>query len=269
MSLLKKFRALIIVPCLILVFWTMTQEVKAQGVQEVDYTTQMELIQKLLAQVAELQQILASLQVSPSNVGQSQSSGTCLSLDNDLGYRASGSDVSALQDFLSTKGHLNSIPTGYYGLLTTDGVKNFQAQYQIEVTGYTGDKTRSKIKELTCSASTSDSTAPVTPISPNEISSLRPLVMAVGGNQEVDYYHFSLIGARLTEIVSISAKGDNRFSPQVTIESKSDTELKGKFFIGTGPLPAYVYLTAVDRYGQVATDVYGKPTPVQLYLNIE
>ncbi len=113
--------------------------------------SQMAMIQKLLEQIQLLQKQLLAMQGGGSSNVQKN---TCLMLNTNLGYRSadsfSNNEVSALQDFLQAKGHLNSAPTGFYGMMTTEAVKSFQAQNGIEATGYLGNETRAKIKTITC-----------------------------------------------------------------------------------------------------------------------
>ena len=85
----------------------------------------------------------------------------CVALQNNLRYRDrdinKNGEVSTLQDFLQSKGYLNSEPTGYFGLLTFKAVKDFQKANDISPTGYVGPITRAKIKALTCDGITSGS----------------------------------------------------------------------------------------------------------------
>ena len=79
----------------------------------------------------------------------------CVSLQNNLRYRDrdinKNGEVSTLQDFLQSKGYLNSEPTGYFGLLTLKAVRDFQnANGILPVSGYVGPITKAKIKALTC-----------------------------------------------------------------------------------------------------------------------
>lgn len=77
----------------------------------------------------------------------------CVQIKYNLRYQSrdslTGGDVSSLQDFLQSKGHLNSEPTGYFGLLTLQAVKDFQKKYDIEPTGFVGTLTRGKISSVT------------------------------------------------------------------------------------------------------------------------
>ena len=76
-------------------------------------------------------------------------SASCVSIQNNLRYRdrdsAKSGEVSTLQDFLQSKGYLNSEPTGYMGLLTFQAVKDYQKSKGISPTGYVGPSTRAAI----------------------------------------------------------------------------------------------------------------------------
>ena len=79
----------------------------------------------------------------------------CTSLTSiNLRYRsrdiATNGQVSDLQDFLQSKGYLNSEPTGYFGLMTFQAVKSFQSANGISPTGYVGPLTRGKIASQSC-----------------------------------------------------------------------------------------------------------------------
>jgi len=79
----------------------------------------------------------------------------CVALQSsDLRYRSrdvkTNEEVSAVQDFLQSKGYLNSEPTGFFGILTLKAVKDFQRANSINPTGYVGPLTKEKIKALTC-----------------------------------------------------------------------------------------------------------------------
>lgn len=84
---------------------------------------------------------------------------SCIDLKNNLRYRDrdinKNGEVSTLQDFLQSKGYLNSEPTGYFGLLTKQAVIKFQKEYNISpAVGYLGSISRTKIKLLTCDVNT-------------------------------------------------------------------------------------------------------------------
>ena len=128
---------------------------RAHAESTVSTEQQMTLITKLLEQIQSLQKILAGMQGGTGKaILVNENNGTCLNLKNELGYQSrdiyTNGEVSALQDFMQTNGYLNTAPVGFYGLMTVDAVKRFQSSYGIKATGYVGDYTRSKIKELTC-----------------------------------------------------------------------------------------------------------------------
>lgn len=90
---------------------------------------------------------------------------SCISLNNNLRYQSrdinTNGEVSTLQDFLQSKGYLNSEPTGYFGLLTLSAVKSFQSASGIEPTGYVGPITRARIQSSTCGGTTTDYPNPI------------------------------------------------------------------------------------------------------------
>ena len=79
---------------------------------------------------------------------------SCLNLSNSLRYRARDAqvngEVSSLQDFLQSKGYLNSEPTGFMGLLTVQAAKQFQQDNGISPTGFIGEVTKAKIRQISC-----------------------------------------------------------------------------------------------------------------------
>ncbi len=89
---------------------------------------------------------------------------SCISLVNNLKYRSrdanTNGEVSTLQDFLQSKGYLNSEPTGFFGLMTLNAVKAFQTANSISATGYVGPITRAKISILTCQNSSTTTSSP-------------------------------------------------------------------------------------------------------------
>ena len=111
---------------------------------------------------------VAALAILPStsfaqvqgDVNPNTASLSCVTISHNLSYRSrdtsTGGDVSTLQDFLQSKGYLNSEPTGYFGLITLQATKNFQLASGILNSGYVGPITRAKIATLTCGT-------PVTP----------------------------------------------------------------------------------------------------------
>jgi peptidoglycan hydrolase-like protein with peptidoglycan-binding domain len=106
------------------------------------------------------------------DVDPNPTTSTCVALSSiNLRYQSRDSntngEVSTLQDFLQSKGYLNSEPTGYFGLLTLNAVKSFQRANGIDPTGYVGPLTRAKIKAVSCNGGSSDPVGyPTDPVSP-------------------------------------------------------------------------------------------------------
>jgi len=81
------------------------------------------------------------------------SSSSCPALSRTLGVGAQGADVTTLQSFLKSEGLFDVEPTGYFGPITEEAVKRFQAREGIvsegdaTTTGYglVGPKTREHI----------------------------------------------------------------------------------------------------------------------------
>src|SRR5665213_1874819 len=95
-------------------------------------------IQNLLSQIQTLQsQSSTSASVSGS-VRVSPARPSCPTVTRSLSIGAQGSDVSALQEFLSTQGDLSVSATGYFGVLTKAAVGKWQAQYSIAASGNAG-----------------------------------------------------------------------------------------------------------------------------------
>src|SRR3989344_5578978 len=101
------------------------------------------------------------------DVDPNPNTSSCVSLNNNLRYQSrdinTNGEVSTLQDFLQSKGYLNSEPTGYFGLLTIKASKAFQAANGINGDGYVGPITRAKISAMTCGIWLDD-VIPCTPV---------------------------------------------------------------------------------------------------------
>lgn len=114
---------------------------------------------------------------------------SCVELTVNMRYRSTdaqtGGQVSLLQDFLQSRNFLTSEPTGFFGILTLQAVKNFQMSVSISPTGYVGPITRAKIKDLTCGGGTNQPS--ITVLSPNGGERLR-----VGAVHPVSWTYTSL-----------------------------------------------------------------------------
>jgi len=82
----------------------------------------------------------------------------CIKLTRTLSFGSTGADVTSLQNYLKSKGHLAVNSTGYYGVLTQDAVEKFQKSEGIVLSGtpettglgMVGPTTRSIIEKLSC-----------------------------------------------------------------------------------------------------------------------
>jgi peptidoglycan hydrolase-like protein with peptidoglycan-binding domain len=71
-------------------------------------------------------------------------------ISSQLGIGSRGGDVTALQTFLASDSSIypSGLITGYFGQLTSNAVKAFQAKYGISQVGRVGPQTLAKINEL-------------------------------------------------------------------------------------------------------------------------
>ena len=72
----------------------------------------------------------------------------------DLHEGVSGSEVTELQVKLQKLGYFHVAPTGYYGSITKDAVVQFQRDFGVKATGFTGPMTREKMKQVDMMART-------------------------------------------------------------------------------------------------------------------
>jgi peptidoglycan hydrolase-like protein with peptidoglycan-binding domain len=108
------------------------------------------------------------------------SNDSCVSLQTSvLRYkstdRATGGEVSILQDFLVGKGYLSGAPTGFYGRLTVVAVKQYQKSIGVSATGNVGPLTRSIIEKETCDGSVSVNPTP--PTDPTPMPPMNPCTL--------------------------------------------------------------------------------------------
>lgn len=93
----------------------------------------------------------------------------CYDLKNNLRYRDRDSrkngEVTLLQNFLRSKNYIKINSTGYFGVRTLKGVKDFQKANSIRPTGFVGSLTRAKIKALTCGTSTDGTSVTISGVS--------------------------------------------------------------------------------------------------------
>lgn len=93
--------------------------------------------------------IVISLQV---NVVSAQS--FCLNISKNLSYgqtdQVARGPILDLQNYLQSLGFLNAVPNGHFGPSTLAGVKTYQKNNHISVTGYVGPLTRASLAAKTC-----------------------------------------------------------------------------------------------------------------------
>jgi hypothetical protein len=128
-------------------------------------------INALLQRVAVLQS-----QIGSSSGGSVVATGACPSLSRVLKKGMSGTDVSALQSFLTSQSNIypEGTVSGYFGALTEAAVQRFQVHHGIvytgnaESTGYgsVGPATRSVITRL-CSLQSGTPSSPIVPPNPS------------------------------------------------------------------------------------------------------
>lgn len=104
-------------------------------------SAQITLLESLMKQIQELQKKLAEL------TGQAQE--VRASLRADLKEGVSGDDVKKIQELLATDPTLypEGLKTGYFGKLTSEALKRFQARHELEVTGTMNEETRDLLEE--------------------------------------------------------------------------------------------------------------------------
>lgn len=111
-----------------------------------DAPAQESATQKLLDEIASLQQQIAALQSGSSTTS------TCSAITNNLYIGlANNSQVSCLQSFLKSQGstiYPQGLVTGNFGSLTKAAVIAFQKKYNILQTGFVGVLTRQEINTL-------------------------------------------------------------------------------------------------------------------------
>src|SRR6185437_9908799 len=80
---------------------------------------------------------------------------SALTITRPLAFGSTGSDVSALQQFLKDQGYFTyPTITDYYGPYTWRAVAAFQTAHNLEPVGSVGPLTRALIKTLTASTTT-------------------------------------------------------------------------------------------------------------------
>lgn len=96
------------------------------------------------SKIQELMKLIADLKAK-----MAEAKGQIEVLSKDLSLGAQGDDVMKAQELLaSDPSILKAKPTGFFGPLTEDAIKKFQAKYSLPVTGKLDEATREVMKEL-------------------------------------------------------------------------------------------------------------------------
>ena len=117
----------------------------------------------LQAQIAALLAQIQTLQGQLNSSGSTTTTTGSMTYDftSDLTVGSTGSQVTALQEFLIAKGYLTAVsaPTGYFGALTQAALAKFQAANGITPSvGYFGPKTRAFVNSMSSSTTTTTTT---------------------------------------------------------------------------------------------------------------
>ncbi len=104
-----------------------------------------ELVNKLLAQVAALQEQMAKVKTQQQEAMQTISEITSTMKEGDT-----GENVRTLQALLAADSTIypEGLITGFYGPLTTKAIRKFQEKHGFEKVGFIGPKTKLKLNEL-------------------------------------------------------------------------------------------------------------------------
>ena len=112
--------------------------------------TEQQIILKLTQQILELKRQLTQLQMQIALKNTYQTNPTCSVFKRDLSYGMQSEEVKCLQQFLANLDsdiYPEKLITGYYGTLTLNAVKRYQAKYNLPQTGYFGPLTRARANQ--------------------------------------------------------------------------------------------------------------------------
>ena len=140
------------------------------------------LLKTLYAELATLEAELSALEAA-----EPATSCAPLTISRTLALGSTGADVSALQQFLQTRGYyIYPTITGYFGAVTQKAVEAFQSANGIEAIGSVGPITRAKIAALTNSCipaagSTTSATPTITTTSSTATTTTSATIPGDGG----------------------------------------------------------------------------------------
>jgi hypothetical protein len=102
--------------------------------------------------------LLSSCSFTSAQVPSVSTTNSCAVITKNLQYLSrdtkSSSNIATLQQFLYTRGYLNTKPSGYFGPSTKKAVIAFQADNNLRATppGLVGPSTRAKIQDIDCNS---------------------------------------------------------------------------------------------------------------------
>jgi len=115
------------------------------------------------ATVAELQAMIAQLTAQISALSGTTAPAASVTFTSNLTVGSTGAEVSALQNFLASKGFLTATARGYFGALTKAAVAAYQTSKGISPTaGYFGPATRAAVNAEAVVTSTTTTTTTTT-----------------------------------------------------------------------------------------------------------
>ncbi len=208
---------------------------------------------------------IPSMEVAPRQIA-TEPVITCLTINSNLKRSdrdtvANGNAVTTLQKFLNKNGFLPVDPTGYFGELTTIGVKAFQAVNGIDPTGFVGSTTRAKIKNVDCDnidiPTGGISTDPRNPPIPGKPDSLPPFMTVVAEPQTVN----------INDYTTLSWSANNAVG-KCTITAK---DIDGKVMNGTINFTGSTQVGPISKpvkYTVVCYNKYGIPGTKSVDINI-
>lgn len=127
-------------------------------------------IKELLAKISELTlqinalkaHVNTSTTVSTTPANPAYQHRICNLLNRNLSQGVKGDDVRGLQEFLQSEKFLTAEPTGYFGMLTAEALRRWQASQGVDSVGSLGPKTRDRIK-MWCGGSSNQERFSATP----------------------------------------------------------------------------------------------------------
>lgn len=183
------------------------------GVPSAGAATTAETIAALLAQIQALQAQLIALQGGSASTGA-----TACTFSRSLTVGARGDDVTCLQGYLASTGHLSVAATGYFGNLTKAAVAAWQAANGVSpAAGYFGSISRAKY--VAVAGSDGGGTVVTPPVTPPPVSVGSGLTVALAGDTAAAGLFGESFASRPFTKINFTASSDGDVTVKsVTIE---------------------------------------------------